>query len=312
MKLVNAQCSDCVLDNIAPPVAACLGDLVTLCLLGLVSTALIRFVNTVLPLILLILIVLEGIACGYLVYHNRHVRDLVKQGWVPLFGAMLISSSTGIILDHFVKQYNGYAVLAIVIGGATRKVSINTRLTMYTGLPGGIGAVFVSRLSTALHAAHDSLTLHPPENKNAHQPSTRLISLTLLLITLPIEITFLITLRAIGWLQVPAVFIFFSIFFFCTAVSSVPATFPTTWLTKPRSPCRDDVFLGISISTDCKSIDPVFVGQRLQSRHVRPTHPFFPHGPHRTIAARRLLRARRPFGSKSSNNDLIIFLWILK
>ena len=45
------------------------------------------------------------------------VRDLIWQGWTPLFGAMIISSGTGIVLDMFASRYPGFPMLAVVISG---------------------------------------------------------------------------------------------------------------------------------------------------------------------------------------------------
>jgi solute carrier family 41 len=45
------------------------------------------------------------------------VKDLVKEGWSPLFGAMIISCGTGMVLDLFVERYDGFALLAVVISG---------------------------------------------------------------------------------------------------------------------------------------------------------------------------------------------------
>lgn len=104
-------------DNIAPPIAACLGDLLTLCLLGGLSSMLIRFIHTPIPLALAILIVLSTVSCFVFTHRNPHVSALLKQGWPPLFGAMIISSCTGIVLDLFVSRYDGFALLAVVISG---------------------------------------------------------------------------------------------------------------------------------------------------------------------------------------------------
>lgn len=104
-------------DNIAPPIAACLGDLITLCLMGLVSSFLINFVETPLPFVILILLVLTAVACAVIVRRNEYVRPLITQGWTPLFGAMVISTATGIILDLFVSRYSGFALLAVIISG---------------------------------------------------------------------------------------------------------------------------------------------------------------------------------------------------
>ena len=104
-------------DNIAPPIASCLGDLVTLCLLGLVSMVLIKFIGTPIPIILTILIALSSIACGIATYRNLTVRHLLMEGWTPLFGAMIISNGTGMILDMFVGRYEGFGLLSVVING---------------------------------------------------------------------------------------------------------------------------------------------------------------------------------------------------
>lgn len=43
--------------------------------------------------------------------------------------------------------------------------------------------------------------------------------ITLILVTIPVEIIFLITLRWLGWLHPPIIFVAISIIFFCIAVS---------------------------------------------------------------------------------------------
>lgn len=53
---------------------------------------------------------------------NKFVKDLMKEGWSPLFGAMAISCGAGIVLDMFVGRYQGFALLAIVIGGELPEV----------------------------------------------------------------------------------------------------------------------------------------------------------------------------------------------
>ncbi len=111
------SCSQSLLDNIAPPVASCLGDLVTLLLIGATSTVLIGFIHTPLPLIVGLCVVGIATTCFFLTRRNTYVRELVKEGWSPLFGAMVISSCTGIVLDLFVSRYEGFALLAVVISG---------------------------------------------------------------------------------------------------------------------------------------------------------------------------------------------------
>ncbi|TCD68000.1 hypothetical protein EIP91_011669 [Steccherinum ochraceum] len=210
-------------DNIAPAVASCLGDLVTLCLLGAVSTVYITFVHTPLPLIMICILAAAAVGWTLVTRRNTLVRDLLLEGWSPLFAAMIISSGTGIVLDTFVTKYEGFALLAVVI----------------SGLPGSVGSIFVSRLSTALHAASvtifalpistDDLVSQKPASRK-HHPSSRLVMITLLCVTFPVEVIFMGVLRGFGWLHFPILFVIFSLVFFCIAV--VVSLFIAKYLTQ--------------------------------------------------------------------------------
>lgn len=206
-----------LVDNIAPAIASCLGDLVTLCLVGLVSTLLIPFLHTPLPFVISVIVVITASISLIYTLRNKYVRSLLGEGWTPLFGAMIISSGTGIVLDMFVSKYEGFPLLAVVISGTSTPVISILKIDqiLFSGLPGAAGSIFVSRLSTSLHAT----VLSKPSLQSDNQPSGHLVMLTLLLITLPVEIAFLVVLRSIGWLQVPVIFIVFSMLFFCCAVS---------------------------------------------------------------------------------------------
>ncbi|KAH6919206.1 solute carrier family 41 member 1 [Coprinopsis sp. MPI-PUGE-AT-0042] len=210
-------------DNIAPAVASCLGDLVTLCMIGLVSTLLIPFLHTPLPFIVGLATVAIAIACLVYTLRNEQVKGLILQGWSPLLGAMMISSATGMILDVFVSKYEGFAVLAVVI----------------SGLPGAAGSIFVSRLSTALHAAAYAISHPGTTSPSQKEPGWRLVMMTLMTITLPVEVVFLAVLHAFGWLEIDILFVLFSILFFCFAVfvSLIVARYLTNWLwSKNRDP----------------------------------------------------------------------------
>jgi len=124
------------------------------------------------------------------------VKDLIWQGWTPLFGAMVISCGTGIVLDMFASRYPGFPLLAVVI----------------SGLPGSVGSIFISRLSTSLHATASHIS---PSDSG---PSSRLVMVTLILVTVPIEIIFLTILNNFGWIKLPILFAIFSLVFFCCAV----------------------------------------------------------------------------------------------
>lgn len=122
-------------DNIASPLAGSLGDLLTLTLLGLISSFLVRFEGTILATLILVGLAAACVVCFLAAFRNAYVRELLSSGWVPLVLAMFISSGAGVLLDSFVQRFEGFALLVPVL----------------TGLPGACSAIFVSRTSTALH-----------------------------------------------------------------------------------------------------------------------------------------------------------------
>jgi len=187
-------------DNVSPPVAGCLGDMLTLTILTGVSLLHVHIENTPLPLIFVICLSLIAVALAFSVRRNPEVSHLLKQGWWPLFAAMIISNGTGLLLDTFVSRYRGYALIAVVI----------------TGLPGSIGAIFVSRLSTALHAA--AITILPSSADHKSHPSPRLVMTTLLVVGFPVQLVFLAFIYAFGWIHLPFIFVVLEVLFYCTAV----------------------------------------------------------------------------------------------
>lgn len=106
-----------IADNIAPPVAACLGDLVTLSLLGVIAELHLYVLHTPIPLIIVLTLVAAAVGWTFVTNRNENVKHLLREGWSPLFIAMAISSGTGIVLDTFVERYSGFALLAVVITG---------------------------------------------------------------------------------------------------------------------------------------------------------------------------------------------------
>jgi solute carrier family 41 len=211
-------------DNIAPPVASALGDLLTLTLLGLISSAVYPMSNGVL-IVVLLLLVTTFLLCLVTTLRNPLVRPLIAQGWTPLFGAMAISSGAGIVLDKYVSLYDSFGMLSIVVGG----------------IPGSVGSIYISRLSTTLHATHDeprtpvttsrgdqsprvrssSVVSHGSINEVAKSDARPFVTaMALFLVTLPIFIVFLVISYAVGWLTLPVLFVLFFSFFFCATVST--------------------------------------------------------------------------------------------
>ncbi|KAF8589695.1 hypothetical protein K439DRAFT_1612498 [Ramaria rubella] len=187
-------------DNITPPIASCLGDLLTLCIIGLVSSILIRTIDTALPIILLVAFGFCTAFSIILTLRNQHARPLIFLGWTPLLGAMVISSGAGFVLEQFVNQYDGFGLLSIVVGG----------------LPGAVGSVHVSRLSTYLHASASKSFI---DEKSTHDSRTTVTLTTLFLVTLPVSGLFLACLHLSGWMKLSFIFVAVFTVFFCLTVA---------------------------------------------------------------------------------------------
>lgn len=195
----------------------------------------------ILLIILIALIVVVSIGvCGAITRRNPDVKHLIWQGWSPLFGAMVISSGTGIVLDVFVSRFEDFALLAVAISGklcytAHGHDMLLITLASYLGLPGSVGSILISRLSTALHAAsstpHDASAsttfLSPQSHSNTHTPalSARTVMLTLFLVTLPVEVILLAILKGVGWLTLGFGMISAAGLGFCLAVRLSPSPY---------------------------------------------------------------------------------------
>lgn len=124
-------------DNIATPLAACLGDLLSLAILGIFASLFLKVEGTLYTsLIFVLLLAFVGLNVWF-VTRNAYVQELLWAGWGALIGAMLISSGTGLILERVVNSFKGYGLLGPVV----------------TGVAGNVGAVLVSRISTSLHSS---------------------------------------------------------------------------------------------------------------------------------------------------------------
>uniref|UniRef100_A0A8C4Z063 Solute carrier family 41 member n=1 Tax=Gadus morhua TaxID=8049 RepID=A0A8C4Z063_GADMO len=125
-------------DNVATPIAASLGDLITLSLLAGVSTTLYQYRDMwyVSPLVCVFFLCLIPL---WVVVARRSppIREVLRSGWQPVIVAMSISSIGGLILDRTVSDPNfkGMAVFTPVING----------------VGGNLVAIQASRISTYLH-----------------------------------------------------------------------------------------------------------------------------------------------------------------
>ncbi|KDE06634.1 hypothetical protein MVLG_02988 [Microbotryum lychnidis-dioicae p1A1 Lamole] len=125
-------------DNLATPLASALGDMVTLVLLGGLSFLFALFMGTLVSTAVFLLLLVAIAVNVVLTFRNTYVQELLTVGWAPLFIAMAISSGSGLVLEAYVNRFEGFALFAPV----------------FTALSGSAAAIFVSRISTALHSSH--------------------------------------------------------------------------------------------------------------------------------------------------------------
>uniref|UniRef100_A0A7N9D887 Solute carrier family 41 member n=1 Tax=Macaca fascicularis TaxID=9541 RepID=A0A7N9D887_MACFA len=126
-------------DNVATPIAASLGDLITLALLSGISWGLYLELNHwryIYPLVCAFFVALLPVWV-VLARGSPATREVLYSGWEPVIIAMAISSVGGLILDKTVSDPNfaGMAVFTPVING----------------VGGNLVAVQASRISTFLH-----------------------------------------------------------------------------------------------------------------------------------------------------------------
>lgn len=125
-------------DNVATPIAASLGDLITLSLLAGISSTLFSYrdIQYLSPLICVVFIILTPLWVA-VARQAPSIAEVLKSGWQPVIVAMSISSIGGLILDKTVTdpKFEGMAVFTPVINGVA----------------GNLVAIQASRISTFLH-----------------------------------------------------------------------------------------------------------------------------------------------------------------
>jgi len=121
-------------DNVATPIAAALGDFVTLSLLAVVATFL-NDASTFVAVFILLCYVVIAPFCFERAKRNVNTCDILNTGWTPVLSAMIISSMGGKILNKAITTYPDIAVFQPVINGVA----------------GNLVGIQASRISTELH-----------------------------------------------------------------------------------------------------------------------------------------------------------------
>uniref|UniRef100_A0A3Q3CK67 Solute carrier family 41 member n=1 Tax=Haplochromis burtoni TaxID=8153 RepID=A0A3Q3CK67_HAPBU len=197
-------------DNVATPIAASLGDLITLSLLAGISTGLykeLEYNDYANPLVCAVFVAM----CPLWVLIARKIpstREVLYCGWEPVIIAMAISSVGGLILDKTVTNPNfaGMAVFTPVING----------------VGGNLVAVQASRISTYLHMNGIPMGDPNPAPRKCPTPCTSFFGSTvnsrsarvLFLLVAPGHLVFLYTINSLrgGHTTLTPIFITFYLF----------------------------------------------------------------------------------------------------
>lgn len=132
---------------------------------------------------------------------------------------------------------------------------------------------------------------------DAHlHPSPRLVMTTLLLVSLPIEIIFLATVHAFGWLDLPFIFMLFQVIFFaftvCHDLASFIAQVYTNFIFVLLLFAVCFVISGHHLVIPLANSHELSLEAEFGSGHVRSSGSLCVRGPCRTAAPRGVLRSR--------------------
>ncbi|XP_040173183.1 solute carrier family 41 member 1 [Anopheles arabiensis] len=137
-------------DNLATPLAASIGDVVSISLLAAMATLLFEHIDTHLWVTFVMVAVYVFLLPFWmlLVYRNKYTRSVLSTGWVPVLSALFISGMGGLVLDKAVGIFNGFVVFQPIING----------------IGGNLVSVQASKISTMLHQS-SIIGIIPPHAK---------------------------------------------------------------------------------------------------------------------------------------------------
>lgn len=202
-------------DNVATPIAACMGDLITLSLLAGVGSTLYGYIDVWYLSPLVCLVFLSLIPLWVMVARRSpQIREILRSGWQPVLVAISISSFGGLILDKTVSdpKFEGMAVFTPVING----------------VGGNLVAIQASRISTYLHFWSIPGVL--PYKMRQHWPNPFVTFFSsgvnsksarvLLMLVLPGHMVFLLAIALLQGDEAP-VSIAFTVCYLCAALLQV-------------------------------------------------------------------------------------------
>ncbi|KAJ9581572.1 hypothetical protein L9F63_023255, partial [Diploptera punctata] len=125
-------------DNLATPVAASIGDVVSITLLAHIASAFFSIHDSYYWTLIIIVVVYLVILLPFWVFivlRNKYTRPVLTSGWAPVLTGLFISGMGGLVLDSVEDKYQSYAVFQPIING----------------IGGNLVAIQSSRISTMLH-----------------------------------------------------------------------------------------------------------------------------------------------------------------
>nr|XP_050864352.1 solute carrier family 41 member 3-like isoform X2 [Vespula vulgaris] len=146
-------------DNLATPLAASVGDVVSISVLSAIASAFFLKLQEQIWVLYVVLISYLLILPFwiYVVMKNKYTRNVLTSGWVPVLSALFISGLGGLILNEVVDKFKGFVVFQPIING----------------IGGNLVSVQASRISTMLHQT-SILGILPPHAKMWVAPWTAL------------------------------------------------------------------------------------------------------------------------------------------
>lgn len=177
-------------DNVATPMAASFGDLITLALLACFSQWFYAFMELYPYVLFLVDFLIVCLIPVWVIICSKHQATLIllRTGWEPIITAMVISSIGGLILDKTVSDPNlaGIVVYAPVING----------------IGGNLVSIQSSRISTGLHEKYSPGEV-PEERRGCYNPCHTFFgsgvnhrsAQVLLFLVIPGQLIFLFTLH---------------------------------------------------------------------------------------------------------------------
>uniref|UniRef100_A0A336K5J5 CSON009356 protein n=1 Tax=Culicoides sonorensis TaxID=179676 RepID=A0A336K5J5_CULSO len=147
-------------DNLATPLAASIGDVVSISVFSFIASFLYRNHDTHLwTTFVVVAIYFLLLPCWIIVVlKNEYTHHVLKSGWVPVLSALFISGLGGLVLDKTIGKFHGFVVFQPIING----------------IGGNLVSVQASKISTMLHQS-SILGIIPPYTKIIESPFRSLI-----------------------------------------------------------------------------------------------------------------------------------------